>query len=199
MSVIKDGTGTDVLARVNSENKLFAIADIVSREHSRAVSGFRFAGRTGILNLPAGFDGPVLFLKNTNNDLPFHLTKVIIGWNGGNTNHNRAMETTGMKAAIEPTGARTAVIPGNTNFGSNRTAEITAWRWDNATGTVGMTGGTGGVTIVNNILGQGRTDIPFTGSTILVTGSTFCFSLKPEEAGNATVSFIGYFDTEGMV
>lgn len=197
MTVIKDGAGGSQYAKVTSENKLCIRADSSLRDIARSEDGFRFAISSGNATLGAGFDGSVVRFENTDPDRDFYVLSMVGNWNGGNTNHNRALKLEVIKNESEPTGAATSFSPGNTNFGSPREALATAHKWD-GTGSVGMTGGTGGITIATHYLTQGRTEIQLGGALIIPSGTSINLGLVPEEAGSATASLFGYYEDSGV-
>lgn len=194
MTVIKNGAGDGHLVEVTSENKACVRADASARGVSRATAGFRFAVNTGDLALGAGFDGPVLYFENTDNDRDFYIESIVVNWNGGDTNHDRALRMQIVKNEGEPTGANTTLTPGNTNFGSPRAANATAHKWD-GTGTAGMTGGAAGITVATHYNAQGRTEIQLGGAVIVPRGTSVSLEFMPEEAGQGVGAIFGHYET----
>jgi hypothetical protein len=179
-------------AVVTLEGKLCTRGDNSTRETFRAVQGWRFLVASGQLSLPTGFDGPVLWIKNTDNDRNFHVTRIVNGWNGGDTNHNRVCFTTGLFNSGEPSANETSIEAVNTNLSSNRSALMTAYKWDGV-GVTGLTVAGGGGSAVN-VNTQGETVIMTDGALVIPAGNTLAVSCQNEEAGEFSAQLAGYYE-----
>ena len=192
MTKIQDGLGKNNFAGVTDDFRLMTQADTIIHETARSIDGFRFGFNSEILDLPNNFNGPVLFFKNTDNNRLFHISKFVVGWNGGNTGTPKTVQLTNIKNATIPTGNSTVTNIGNSNFSSTRKALGLAFKWDGV-GTSGMTGSTGGVPFVFTFIAAGRTPIILNGAIILGSESTISINLKTDKAGQATVAILGYY------
>lgn len=192
MSKIQDGLGKNIFAGVTDDFRLMTQADVIPHETERSIDGFRFGFNSGILNLPVNFDGPVLWFKNTDNNRLFHISRFVVGWNGGNTTASKTIQLTNIKNSSIPTGNQSVANIGNSNFASTREALGEAVKWDGS-GTSGMSGSTGGIPFVFTFIAPGRTPIILDGAVILGSESTIAINLKTEEAGLATVAILGYY------
>lgn len=195
---IKDGSGRGYLAKISSKNRIFTdgIQEPLSAELSRR--GLLFGCGSGGVTLDAAMSfAPILWLKNNDPDYNFHIQKLIFGWNGGSTNHNRTVLSFIRYQATVPTGAHTSATPAIENISKSGTTEAVtdgnavAYKWD-GTGTSGMTGGTGGYLQIPNRLAQGNTSIQIDGEIILGQGDTMQMEVIPEEAGLYNVAIVYY-------
>ena len=191
MTVIKNGTN-GTIAEVTDENKLSVRSDTSTREENQSDEGLRYIITSGKPDLGATFDGGVLWFKNTDPSRHFHVTRIVLGWNGGDTNHNRVSFLTGTFNSTEPTANQTTITPSNSNLASNRTALMTAYKWDGV-GTAGLTT-TGGVGGAVNVVAQGENPIQLGGALILPVGSTFEAKITVEEAGVFSITIAGYYE-----
>lgn len=180
------------VAKVKSTGELCVRSDSIGRESTRARDGFRYVAGAGEYNLPSGFDGPVLWVRNDDNDRDFIISTIFSGWNGGDTNHDRVITVTSKANATIPTANNTASALLNTNLGSSRTADATVFIWDGV-GTTGMST-TNGTVLSGGGHEKGSVEIDFKAATIIPAGASFSMSLAPEEAGVASVGFVGWFE-----
>ena len=191
MTILEGANAKRNSALVTDSGELCTRSITVTRELDRAVSGFRFATGTGELSLPASFDGPVLWFRNDDNDRNFILSRIIVSWNGGTATRNLTCLFQSIRNAGEPAANANTSFIGNTNFGSTKSSLATAYQWD-GTGTAGMDT-TPGSAVATRLLNQGSDTIQ-PGGAILPAGSSISMNLKPDEAGVAAISLIGYFE-----
>lgn len=195
---IKDGTGRGYLAKVSSRNRQLTdgLVEPLSAELSRR--GLLFGCGSGSVTLTGSESfAPILWLKNNDPDNYFHIQKLIFGWNGGSTNHNRTILSFIRYQITVPTGANADATPAIENISLSGTTEAvtdskaTAYKWD-GTGSSGMTGGSGGFLQIPNRIAQGNTSINIDGEIILGQGDTMQMEVIPEEAGLYNVAIVYY-------
>ena len=195
---IRDGSGHGYLARVTSEQRLLTdvIAEPLSAERSR--KGLLYGTGTGSITLDAAMSlAPVLWLKNNDPVYNFHIQKLIFGWNGGSTNHDRTVLSFIKYQTGVPTGAHSNASPAIENISLSGAvsaitdANATAYKWD-GTGIVGMTGLANGYLQIPNRLSIGNTSIAIDGEIILGQDDTMAMLVTPEEAGLYNVAIVYY-------
>jgi len=180
MSLIKDGTGSGYLAKVDSSNNLQVVATSTQIDAAMALEGNFYAIRTGYLDITtAGGRIMWVYLSETVKNLV--LARIVVGWNGGNTNHNRALEVGFYAGEGAPTTNITALAARNANTGSPNTVSLTALGW-NGVGD-GMDGYAAGLSVSDIIIGQGTTTLDLHGTMIVVPGVTVSIGARGEEAG----------------
>jgi hypothetical protein len=198
MAIIVDGTGAGNSLAISSENRMLGWVIQQRIETERAEAGKLFGIGTGSLALPASFSGPVLWFQNDESVENFYVTRLIFGWNGGDTNRNRTLFSLIYYRTTVPTAANTATSFANENIAKfNVSANAAAHKWDNATGTAGMTGSTGGAAQIPNRLAVGNTSLDIHGNIILGPGQSMQFDFTPDEAGDAQISVVGYWKNPG--
>ena len=198
--IIQDGAGTGNRVRVSTSNRLWVdgIEEPLAAERSRA--GLLYGCGTGSVTL-AGSESlaPMLWLQNNDSNYNFAIVKLIFGWNGGSTNHNRTVLSFIRYQMSVPSAARSAATPAIENISmSGATAAVTdsgavAWKWD-GTGSSGMTGGSGGYLQIPNRIAQGNTVANIDGQIILGQGDTMQMEVTPEETGLYNVAIVYYKD-----
>lgn len=198
-TIIKGGTGKGYSVKVSSDNKLKtdAITEPLSAERSR--SGRLYGIGTGNLTLDASMSlSPVLYLKNNSKTDDMYIQKIIFGWNGGSTNHDRTVLSFIKYQESVPTGANTEINDAIENISLSGSSEgvssglVTGHKWDGS-GSAGMTGQSSGYLQIPNRIAKGNTSISIDGEIILGPGDTMTFRATPEEAGEFHVSVVYYF------
>jgi hypothetical protein len=183
MTIIKDGTGDGYLARVIDENQLLVRAvtepDYVHSNHKYKQY---YATISGTLTANSTNEHRILYIQSDDTALKMYIDAYIYGWNGGNTNHNRACRLKVYRDAGAPIANSTSATIGNLNWTSSNVALATAYKWD-ATATNGMTMSSNGILVYDNLLTQGLTELHLQGVPILGYGNTISISLTPEEIG----------------
>ena len=185
---IKDGTGTDYRAKVNSNHELHTRARSIDHAALKCVDGNMFLLSLPFMNITTTggriawmlFSDPINYLV---------LDKLIPSWNGGNSSSNKALQVEYVIGDTAPTTNTQPWAIANSNLLSTNTLTSTIKIW-NGTGD-GMTGHTPGVTAGRMIVGQGYTITPVEGKMIVGPNMTLSINYKAEEAGVA--SFTGYF------
>ena len=203
MAFIQDGTGQGKLAKVTADNRLLGdiISEPLSAERSR--QGKLFGAGTGRLTLPTSFSGPVLWLRNDSTTEYMYVTKIIAGWNGGTSSRNTECFSLINYNTSVPTGANSTTDFNIENIaltGASSAvtlADATVHKWDNATGTAGMTGSTGGFAQIPNTFAIGDTTLNIGGEIILGANSTMRFDVTPAEAGLFHLAVVIYMAPPG--
>lgn len=196
---IKDGTGKGYSARVCSHNRLAVNAVVIKIEAWKAQQGRTYSMNTGIL--PAAASKNLLFWSHYTAENKFlALERLIISWNGGNTNHNRCANVYLEVGLTQPdTGTEEQPIRNTNSAQASNTLAATALRWDGTTGT-GMTGHTIGVATQEYIVDRGKTCWEVGGSFIIAPGYKLGIYIEGEEAGYAAIGTRFFeLDPEEMV
>lgn len=196
---IEDGKGTGYFAQVDDSNRLSTSSVTVTEvAHVGFDHGQVFTMATPLVPVTTS-ECTVIWFKNTDPERVFALERMIGGWNGDSTNHNRpcygrfyfggygAGGTEG-----EPTANKTQGAIGNVNTTSANTADALYYYWDGVGN--GMTMTTNGVFVGAMILGQGAIDITFGGTILIGPGVTFGLTMQAEAAaGQASIIVTGYY------
>lgn len=195
MFTILDGRGNGNRAGVTEDKRLLGdvVTEPLSAERSR--EGKLWGLGTGNLTLPVGFTGPVLWFENNTLEFIF-VQKIIFGWNGGTTNHNRTVFSLINYNTSAPTLLTTAIDAQIENISLSGASTPTllglrAFKW-NGVGAVGMTGSVGGFSQISNRPAVGNSSIPIDGEIILGPSNTMRFDVTPEEAGLFDLSVVFY-------
>ena len=189
---IRDGLGRGSLLAITGRNE--AQVRSVTQDESADVSetyGRTFTVPTGNMTLNSTNEHKVLYMKNTDSARNLYAWVVVVSWNGGDTNHNRALFWSWYLATTAiPTARSTVAYPGNFNFTSGAVANIEAYKWDGTgdgmeVATVASGGG--------EWLAQGRTDIELHGVAILGLNDSAVIAVQGEEIGKFALSARIYF------
>jgi len=183
---IRDGTGTGYLTRVDSDNRLWTAAVSTPKITERAEAGQSYFLSINDAPLASGTDTKVIYLKNNDPTLYLYTNVLCLGWNGGNTNHNRTMTMYSVADTGTPTGSMQSVVVPNFLIGVGGVANGTFMRWDK-TNPGGMTTPNVGTVAVGLICSQGMTYHWLHGALVFPPGQERCFSLKAEEDGVASM------------
>jgi hypothetical protein len=186
---IANGVGNSDKAKVDSDNRLHTLA--VTRSELAYTSdkkqlGFMYS--LGDLTLPAS---EAFVAYNLNNDVLHNvfLSRIIVSWNGGNTNHNRVAKLRFYSGNPAPTVNFEVVTPGNLYVGSTNTADMVLYGWDG--GGAGMTIGAG-MSVMSAYVAQGATVIELDGAMIFPKGRSMIVSVEAEEIGDFSYSAFYY-------
>ncbi len=189
---IRDGKGTGYLLQIDDRNR--AITEATIQDESADVSehhGLTFTVPTGPMILDSTSEHKVLYIKNTDQTRNMYAWVVVVSWNGGDINHNRALFWSWYLATTAiPTARSVVATPGSFNFTSGAVANIAAYKWDGTgdgmeVATVAAGGG--------EWLTQGRTDIELHGVAILGLNDAAVIAVQGEEIGKCAVSARIYF------
>ena len=202
MTIIKDGTGTGQLLRVDSGGRARTISYTQLLSGFKSTNGDLFGMGTGFLSLPASFDGRVMLIENTSNLLNFHVTKLIFGCDGGtfdnDVNHEVFQSLIRYNETVPTGNFVTTNIALNENKTSNKSADLTVYVVDDES-TSGMTGTTGGVIQIPNMINAGNTSLGIDGEIVFGPGQTMSFNLLVSGQLRANVSMVGFFAEDGEI
>lgn len=198
MTILESGGSNADKAIVNKRGHLAVSAvGIPEGTYVSLVDNLGFGLDTGILTIPASFDGPVLMLQNDDNERDLIVNNVSVIIDAASTG---ATASAFRNPTVTTLGANTPKVSLNNNFETNVPPDATAEIWDNATGTAGITGITA---IADGTIGP--FPIPaagvITGSQIAILGQTnrLTINVASGAAGfECTVSIAYYYDTTGV-
>ena len=191
MTVIKDPLKS-YHARVSSEGQLWTEAEMRPTLQAAAELGEAYQFPTPVMTLPGTSEYAVMRFSISDIDQPGHLMRLLVGWNGGSTNHNRCLIVRLYIDMDAPTANAAAYSPGNMYLGSSTPAQGTFHQW-NGVGN-GMTVASNGTFASASLYAQGRTAVEYDGALILPNGSTVGVTVQGEEVGLFTLNAIGFFD-----
>ena len=196
--IIEDGKGTGKKAKVDADNKLAttAITRIAITFISESL-GDAFRVTSTFLPITAT-RGCVFWFRNNSATKHFHVSTVRIGWNGGDTNHNRVVKAELRGGVSEPSANNQTAATLGLNSIAPKTPEMTAYEWDSVS--TGMTVASEGVLSATAIFSQGLTVVDVEGAIIMGTNGALGIFFQAEETGLATITVEGYFEeTNGGV
>lgn len=165
--MIKDGTGTSYLAKVNSENRMFT--DAVERNHSQdaAIKGDAYNINTGVITLTSANKSAVLYVKNNAADnLYIDTLFYLIGNSTGGSGDMLITVLRNPTAGTIISNATAVEMNANRNFGSSKTLDV-----DDYKGAEGYTF-TDGTKIIESIFNQSATRAAIAVGTIVLTQGT---------------------------
>lgn len=185
----KDGTGKGYLAKVNDENQL-SVSSVITTGlgHASLEHGNAFSVGTPVLAVTAT-GGPVLWFKHESPAHDFVIHRILMGWNGGDTNHDRVIAGSVYYGADEPSANHTPFEASNLNKGSQNSISSSAYFWDGVGD--GMTIADLGTLGGSLLIGQGMSVLDMESSIIIPPNLSFAISVDPEEAGNAVLLIMG--------
>lgn len=187
MTVIKDGTGTGYLAKVDSEGHLTTHS--TSRPEFVFINdttGQYFAATTGVVTANSTNEHAVLYIENLSSTLNLYVDAWVLSYNGGSTDHNRCCRIRVYKNCIAPTANHTQITLPSLNWSKAILADTIAYKWDGVGD--GMTKGSAGTLIFDSLFRNGLTQLQVSGSPILNQGNSVTVSYTPEQIGTfATV------------
>ena len=174
MTILQDGTGAGYEAAINSRNQLKVLGTVHFGEHESSLDGdayFAHMATTADTLTVTTTGGPMIYMKNTSTTKNLIISKII---------PSTDQAATVMKLVRDPTlgtiGNENTLAPPNINMGSNRSAEITCYNWDEVGN--GLTGLTGGIVMATYVLGVGVTLLPIDDAIILTPGTDFHIELS---------------------
>lgn len=191
---IKDGTGQGYRAKVNNNNRLLTTANTqstisaVSNEFGQAFS-FSALEKAVVANT----EYHLLWIKNTNPNNNFLINRVVVSYNGGNTNHNRVVTGRFRLGSIPPSANFTSIPGGALNQSKNANIPLAeAYVW-NGTGS-GMTITSSGPIALSGYFRQGFTDIVYDGTFSLGYNNVIDLTMTAEEDGLVSLVVTGWYD-----
>lgn len=196
MGKIIDGTGHSYAAKVDGTGRLATLATTHPKLAHQSELGEAYRVAVGSFTLPAS-EAAIARFHITRTGYIFALSKLFVGWNGGNTNHNRAVLFRVYANMSEPSANYTSADATNMNTGKPNVSEITRWTWDGV-GT-GMTVASNGTLLAPIYMGQGTTVLELEGAPIITVGNGFGFTFEAEEIGEASIVLFGYMHADDEV
>lgn len=188
--IIIDGTGNSYRAKVDARHEFRTRARTVDQAALKCVDGEIFLLSLPFYTIAADTATRIAWMQFTDPVNYFVLDKLIPSWNGGDTNHNRAMRVEYIIGDGAPTGGTTAYGMANSNTLSTNTLDATVYAWDGVT-SGGIAVASSGLATGRMLVGQGYTIAPVDGKMIVGPGVTLSVRVTGEEAGECT--FTGYF------
>ena len=198
MTQVEDGTGNSYKARVCDHNRL-AVAG-VARGYSawKTLLGKTHLVSTGFMPVTTT-EGLMFWFQYTHESRHITIDRVNMFWNGGNTNHNRALKVLfdGGFTSVPTTNEQELTIY-NANITSKLVLSADVYGWDGVgSGMTGQAGG--GVLLSSNLVSQGATQWNVAGRLLLGPGSIIGILAQGEEAGNMAVTLcVTELDDEDM-
>jgi hypothetical protein len=184
-TIIKDGTGKGNTAKVNSQNRLFTNAVVLTDDTSKAQEGEAYIIITNIVSLTTDGESGILYLKNNETrDLIIEL----IGIQSGSSTGAAAVAIGSTILVRNPTGGTVVsdaneMLQTNRNYGSSNLLDIDAYKGGEGKT---LTGGVESVIAISSFPGGGG----FTTSLVLPKGSSLGIKVNPPTNNtNATVSY----------
>ena len=176
---IEDGTGAGYLAKVSTENRLYADSIIRTEREEQAISGEAYLIGSGFVTLTSANASAVLYFQN-DNDFSLVITRYLVAVRastGGTTNHVQGIiykNPTGISG-----GSGSPVLAPNVNFGSSNTLTLTSEIGAEA---ATLTSGTAFASVVAPV----ETLTTETAATIVPKGSSLGVLIVPP-AGNTSI------------
>lgn len=194
---LKDGRGTGNRAQVDEDGRLRTHATALtamahaSKSHGRAFSipALNYSLST------ADQEYNLVWVRNDDPEYNMHINRFYIGWNGGDTNHNRTLDCRMYVGTPEPTANNTSFNLGNLNFTSSRESVTTNYLWDGVGN--GLTVAAQGTKAIANYFSQGTTTIEVDGTIVVGYGQAIMLTATPEEAGDVSLIASVWFTESG--
>jgi len=178
--IIKDGTGSGKVVKVNSKNRMNVNAVQISDDSMAALEGKAYSIQTPVIELTSANASAVLYVKNTGTE---DIIMTGLGVSFGVSTGGSGDVT--LELVKNPTGGTIidntvdAVVE-NRNFGSSKTLSVNAY-----TGVEGDTM-TGGTTFIISVRQAGQS-IGADRTFIIAPGSSFGFKITPA-TGNTSMN-----------
>jgi len=188
--VINDGTGIGYKAKVNADFQLETSSIMATEEAFISENyGRSYLFSTFVQKLSSTNEHHALYFRNDSQIYDVRFNKISFSWNGGDTNHNRAVKWSWFQAPNEPTANSESIIPTNLNFKTTRIADVTILKWDGVG--EGMTV-TSPVRVGEELLGQGTTTNDASGVPVIGLNNAILVSFDGEEIGDYSLTIRFY-------
>lgn len=188
---IQDGSGQGPSAKVGSDNRLHVNSSAAPKLANASLKGKAFAITTQEYTVTTTHSTH-LYIRNDSAE-NFLISQVIVSYDGGNTNFNRAGSMHLHLNPTEPTANHTAVTPTNLNLGGADNAQLTVYKWDGVGS--GLTIATPGPRAFDQFVNKGSTALFLEGVLILPPGQSLGVSMySADETGEASVNVFGFFE-----
>jgi len=177
--IIKDGSGTGILAKVDSTNKL-AVRGVVGSENLESIeNGDLHFLSTGLVTLTSVNASAIFFMKNDEiNDL--QITQISIGAGQSSNATTDFLIVSSLRNATGLSGSNPELTQINPNFGSAKILSITSEIGGEGTTSSGGTTGP-------SFFVQSQRTTQFNALLRIPKGQAFSISLTPP-AGNTSIS-----------
>lgn len=179
---IESGTGNGEYAKVGDGFRLFTRSHTLSVEGAASRNGDAyFANSTDTANTLTTATGNtynILYLKNTSSTKNMIIEKVL-----SSADTEAGVVVWKKNMTLGSVSAENTHTPVNLNYSSGKSAEVTAYNWDE-TGTTGIGGLSGGTTIKSFITGVGFTVHPIDGAMVLANGDSITIQYVNGTGGN---------------
>lgn len=193
---IQDGIGRGYRTEVDYYNRLHCHCTSITEIGDVSVRTERaYSVTTDNLTFTSTNEHPWLWMKNTNPNLTFFFSSIIYSYNGGNTNYNRSLIKRVYRNPPTPTGRYEEGSAYNLNFGSNKTAQLTVYKWDG-------TGDGMEIDLSNtdnfstSTVQKGTLTLSDIEGVVVPYNSTVLFTYEPEEIGKASISIKFFYNHE---
>lgn len=190
------GARSNRSVEVNDEGKM----ETTAQTEQEIVHWARSTGKAYTIFMPSTTlnstnEHGILWIQNTDPDNWFHIQRMAVGWNGGDTNHNRhvigAMYVSA--PAYAPSAAYESAKPSSgINLSKNAPPNMNAYRWDGSAAD-GMTLLTYGQKAFDAVFDDGFTEIGTDGSIIMGLDSVLVFTCKASEIGVFSFLVSGFY------
>ena len=151
---------------------------------------------TGLLSIPDS-EAFTCWFKNDSNSLDLVISQCVFCWNGGDTNHNLAVNCKLYDGASVPTANNTAFTLEPLSGHTVAPAPATAYIWDGAA--AGMTIADPGAEVAAGVFAQGCTLLPVQDAIIMAPGDVVACSCEGEEAGTGSFLCFMFFVPTGSL
>lgn len=127
--ILRDGTGSGSLAKVNQNNRLYTTSITIDENLQATKSGNSYNINTGVITLTNTTDTPIMYLKN-NETASLHIYAIAVGFgpSTGGSGVNKITVVRNPTAGTIVSGATDVDINSNRNYGSPNTLTVDAYK-----------------------------------------------------------------------
>lgn len=181
-NIIKDGTGTGKVLKVDSSNRahVHAVTESLSQNASRDGNGYNI--NTGTITLTTASKSELLYIENVgDNDLHIATIGYLIGNSTGGSGDIELGVNKNITGGTLISGALAPAINENKNCGSKKTLIVNTYK-----GAEGTTG-TGGTPFYSSLIGGAPRSYPInTGDIVIPRGTNISLNITPP-TGNTSM------------
>jgi hypothetical protein len=186
--IIKSGVGKGHAAGVNEDNQLYveskSIKDIA---YVSKIKNLSFIFTTSQFSIVTS-EYHILWLKVTDSVYELHLDKLMLNWNGGDTNHNRVCFVKIYRGTSTPSANNSVITPSNLKISNSENTDVTVNQWDTVGS--GMTVFSNGTNISLLHTSQGCLSVDFNSALIIPKNGVIGITAEGEEAGKLSLSLL---------
>jgi hypothetical protein len=188
--MVEDGTGGSYRVKVDSRNRFHV--DSLTKPEGRIVAEEGRAFNALSIGMTFNSTNPhaILRIVNLDQNRNMAIESIMVSWNGGDADHNRAMYMELFRDMDAPSANYNDFSPVNSLVGDPNPAIGTFNRWDGVGD--GMTIAATGTPEFAAYVGQGLTIIPWNGTIILPYGRPLGVQLTPEQLGGYSLD-VGFY------